>query len=423
MADKDNSARIEDILKEIRELKEQHKKRAATGEFFNVFLIDGVKINEDTHSAILADLLDPNGSHRRRAIFLKHFLNLESLGLADSFDYSELEVFHVKRKANGKYGEIDVLLEKKYDACIIIENKIHDARDRCSQLNRYYRNAKEKGFTDDQIKLIYLTLDGKPPSEKSLRGVDGQEALDVGRVIRMSYKSAIVEWLENCLKEVKTATKTNPIREVLFQYQEHIKNLTGLSTKEDCSMDNKIINILANNYDLIPELENSIPKAKEHIQDKFWEELAKKITQVCGPEVRNDMERAKIFRVSGCKSRPSFEIALMVQLEPDKGVWGVWYGFVLLENGSQVWECEEEQFKRYVDLVHNALGTEANNEQCLGWKYLKDRNEENLFSDFGADQMRYIAEDDELEKTVKTFAQEIKDAVDKFVKAKEEAGL
>ena len=56
MADKDNSARIEDILKEIRELKEQHEKRAATGEFFNVFLIDGVKIDEDTHSAILADL-------------------------------------------------------------------------------------------------------------------------------------------------------------------------------------------------------------------------------------------------------------------------------------------------------------------------------------------------------------------------------
>lgn len=185
----------------------------------------------------------------------------------------------------------------------------------------------------------------------------------------------------------------------------------------------KISNILIKNYDLIPELENSIPKAKEHIQDKFWEELAKKITQVCGPEVRNDMERAKIFKVSGCKLRPSFEIALMVQLELDKGVWWVWYGFVLLENDLRVEKCKEEQFKRYVNLVHDALETRNTNELTLGWKYLKDRNEENLFSDFGADQMRYIAEDDELEKTVKTFAQEIKDAVDKFVKAKEDAGL
>ena len=81
--DKDNSTRIEDILKEIRKLKEQYEKRADTGEFFNVFLIDGVKIDEDRHSAILADLLNPNGSHRQRAVFLKHFLNLELLGLAD----------------------------------------------------------------------------------------------------------------------------------------------------------------------------------------------------------------------------------------------------------------------------------------------------------------------------------------------------
>ena len=110
----------------------------------------------------------------------------------------------------------------------------------------------------------------------------------------------------------------------------------------------------------------------------------------------------------------------MVELELYKGVW---YGFVLLENDLQVAKCKEKQFKRYVDLVHSALGTRDTNEWTLGWKYLKDRNEENLFSDFGADQMRYIAEDDELEKTVETFAQEIKDAVAKFVKAKEADGL
>ena len=154
MTNKDNSARIEDILKEFRELKKEHDKRAATGEFFNVFLIDGVKIDEDTHSAILADLLDPNGSHRQGAIFLKHFLNLECLRPADSSDYGELEDFHVERKANRKYGEIDVLLEKKDNACVIIENKIHDAVDQDNQLNRYYKYAKES-FTNDQIKLIY----------------------------------------------------------------------------------------------------------------------------------------------------------------------------------------------------------------------------------------------------------------------------
>ena len=354
MVNKDNSARIEDILKEIRELKKQHEKRAVTGEFFNVFLIDGVKIDEDTHSAILADLLDPNGSHRQGNVFLKHFLNLELLGLADYSDYGGLEV---KRKANSKYGEIDILLKKKDNACIIIENKIHDAKDQNGQLNRYYRYAKEEGFTDEKIKLIYLTLYGRVPSDVPLRGEDGQKPLDVGRVIRMSYKSAIVKWLEACLNEAKAAT---PIREVLFQYQEHIKNLTGLSTKEDCSMDNKMINILANNYDLIPELEDSIPKAKKLIQDKFWKELVKKITQVCGLKLWNTIREERIFKISRCELFPSFKIALMVGLEE-----GLWYGFVLFENGSQVMKCNEKQFGKYAALVHKVLETRGNNEHAL----------------------------------------------------------
>ena len=257
MVEQTQAQRVESVLKQIRELKEEDEKRADTGEFFNVFLIDGVRINEDTHSAILADLLNPNGSHRQGAVFLKHFLNLESLGLADSFNYSELEVFHAKRKATIEYGEIDILLEKKDYACIIIENKIHDADDQEGQLNRYYRYAEEEGFIGDQIKLIYLTRYGKEPSEKSLRGVDGQEALDVSRVICMSYERDMVEWLEDCSKEVEAATETIPIREVLSQYQDHVKKLTGLPTKKDFSMD-KITTILTNDYDLIIELNKSM---------------------------------------------------------------------------------------------------------------------------------------------------------------------
>ena len=407
--DKDNSARIEDILKEIRELKEQHEKRADTGEFFNVFLIDGVKIDEDRHSAILADLLNPNGSHRQGNVFLKHFLNLELLGLADYSDLRWLEDFYVKRKANSKYGEIDILLEKKDYACIIIENKIHDAEDQKGQLNRYYRYAKEN-FTDEQIKLIYLTRYGGVPSGKSLRGVDGQEALDVGRVIRMSYKSAIVGWLENCLAEVKDATKATPIREVLFQYQEHIKNLTDLPTKEDCSMNNKIVSILADNYDLITELEDSIPKAKEHIQDKFFERLKEKIAEVC------DLERWDYIQVVPTAKLPIFELdppftmELQVYIEEegdDKGY--LWYGFI----------CDESHLKKYLDLAGEEFETRT--DIALIYKWPKYENQYISFSDFGTEQMHYIVEDED--NMVETIAQEIKDAVDKFVKAKEDAGL
>ena len=46
-----------------------------------------------------------------------------------------------------------------------------------------------------------------------------------------------------------------------------------------------------------------------------------------------------------------------------------------------------------------------------------------MFSDLGTEQMSYIVEDDKLKELVDGIAQEIKDAVDKFVKAKEVADL
>ncbi len=252
MTDKDNSARIENVLKQVRLLKDKHEKLAEiTGESFNVFSVLGVETKEvKTHSSILAELLNPKGSHRQGTVFLKHFLNLMS---SDLSNHGNLEDFWVGAEVFSKYGKIDILLEKKDDACIIIENKIN-AGDQDSQLNRYYMYAKER-FTDERIKLIYLTLDGREPSEKSLAG---QGTLDKSRVICMSYHSDIVAWLEDCFKEV---VRVAPIREILFQYQALARKLTGQSTNGDFFMDN-IVELLTKEYDLIPELEKSIPETK-----------------------------------------------------------------------------------------------------------------------------------------------------------------
>ena len=408
MADKDNSARIEDILKEIRELKKQHEKRVATGEFFNVFLIDGVKINEDTHSAILADLLNPNGSHRQGAVFLKHFLNLEPLGLADSFDYGELEDFHVKGKANSKYGEIDILLEKKDDACIIIENKIHDAVDQDSQLYRYYKYAKER-FTDDQIKLIYLTCGGGVPNENSLRGKDGEEYLDIGRVTCMSYERGIIKWLEDCLKEVIGSIR---LHDILFQYQELIKELIG--QPKELTM--KISDVLTRDYDLFIELNNSIIEIKRSRRYEFFKKLKREITEVYDIKKTNKKEEITA-KVSIFESDPCFTMVLLVH-----GKKNPWYGFsVHNEEGQDVSECYKDHFKKYLDLAGDEFNTTTG--WGLGWKYMKYRDQQVSFSDLLTEPMRYIVDDNELEKMVGKIAQEIKDAVDRFRRAKEDAGL
>ena len=182
MTDKNNSARIENILEQIRKLKDQYEKRAAiTGEDFNVFEILGVERREVRHSAMLANLLNPKGSHRQGAVFLEHFLNLEPLRLADSSGYGKLYDFQVITEAatNANDGRIDISLKNEGYACIIIENKI-DAEDGDGQLNKYYWDARKEDFSPELIKLIYLTLCGEPPSKKSLAG---QKPLDPDSVI------------------------------------------------------------------------------------------------------------------------------------------------------------------------------------------------------------------------------------------------
>ena len=434
MTDHTQVQRVESVLKKIRELKEDDEKTAkATGKNFNVFSVPGFGYNELDHSAFLANLLNPEGTHSQGVVFLRHFLKQ-----LDSFDCENLEDFKVTREAYvGGYGQIDILLEKD-DVCIIIENKIDDeerkidTKHKAGQLKRYYMYAKEK-FTDERIKLIYLTPDGRRPSGDSLRGEDGQKPLDANRVICMSYKSNIIKWLEDCLKEV---VKVAPIREVLLQYQETIKKLTGLRTREDFFKD-EIRDILTDNYHLLPELKNPIltdscdllselkdfiPNIEEAIQSKFWKRLEEKVAEVCNIKRCDSVETEIIFKIPRGELCPLFEIALRIKLERGSGVC---YGFVLLENGSRVEKCDQKEFEEYATLVRKVLkpqkGQGGPSSGMLGWKYPKYKNKAILFSD--VERIRNVIEDDELAKLVETVAREIEPVVKDFIKAKKEANL
>ena len=85
-----DSTRMESIQRVLL-LKDRYDKFSASPSAgFNVFSV--LDIGETNHSAFLANLLNPNGSHRRGAVFLKHFLNLRRSELST---YGDLEGFHV----------------------------------------------------------------------------------------------------------------------------------------------------------------------------------------------------------------------------------------------------------------------------------------------------------------------------------------
>ena len=76
-----------------------------------------------------------------------------------------------------------------------------------------------KNYSNDELEMVYLTLDGSEPNEESTKGLT-KEVRE--KIITMSYKENIVEWLNDCIKEV---AEVPIIRETLIQYRSLLKKL------------------------------------------------------------------------------------------------------------------------------------------------------------------------------------------------------
>ncbi len=100
----------------------------ATGEKFNIFRVLNLSTSETrTHSAFLAELFNPKGSHGQGSVFLKLFV--EQLGIKD-FDFKsanvEIEKFAGYIDADYREGgRIDIVITDNNGQGIIIENKIY----------------------------------------------------------------------------------------------------------------------------------------------------------------------------------------------------------------------------------------------------------------------------------------------------------
>jgi len=203
---------IDNLLKQVNLIAEKYEAVAkATGENFNVFQTLELQTKELSHSKIIAEFLNPQGSHGKGNTFLKSFLNL--IGIAE---YQKFENATVETEKITKDGRIDIAITGN-QAAIIIENKIY-AGDQEKQLARY-----RQSFPD--AKIIYLTLDGHEPSDNSTNG--DKNTYD----ILLSYEN-IIEWLEQC----KEKSADFPyLRETIAQYINVLKFLTGQTRRKEMS--------------------------------------------------------------------------------------------------------------------------------------------------------------------------------------------
>lgn len=153
---------------------------------FNVF--KRIEPDENTLSDIIADLINPTGSHGQQRIFLKAFLRRITRITHDDLLEQRCEVHTEASYQNGNdIGRIDILVEFNSGFRIGIENK-WESGEGDDQLLRYRNHLN--GVSNGQFCLIYLTPDGREPNSIS----PGDE----NRLLPISYCSDILEWLREC---------------------------------------------------------------------------------------------------------------------------------------------------------------------------------------------------------------------------------
>lgn len=264
-----DSNKLEQLLKEISKIvlkdKVQQEEKRKRGENFNIFSVIGVQRKEvRLHSAFIAELLNPQGSHGLGDSFLVAFLEntLGKKNYSIETKTANVVVEYVigPISEDGKRGgRIDILLTDKQNNAIIIENKI-DASDQENQLLRYYNYAKDKKLSYD---LIYLTKEGNKASDYSTNG----ENVDYRC---LSYRDNIITWLENC-KQI--ADKFPLIRETIHQYIINLKEILNIMENKN---EEALLEIMLEkeNACVISDILNRQYKWQEKLFDKYiWSPL------------------------------------------------------------------------------------------------------------------------------------------------------
>ena len=225
----------------------------ATGGRFNMFRICGVNHYENTHSAIIAELLNPKGTHSLKSELLEAFLSLIDKDFVPTdFNPSNATVY-IEYTTTDK-GRIDILIKDANKNALIIENKIY-AADQYEQLKRYDQFAK-KEFKAYQI--YYLTLWG---SEASLQSGEGVNYLTI------SYADTIIRWLDKC---IALSARLPLVRETLIQYSNHLKILTN----QDMNAKNQeeIVKTLADfgNLEAVQNVFLNYPKVFDYLAKQYF---------------------------------------------------------------------------------------------------------------------------------------------------------
>ena len=355
------------LIKIAKELNELYRlKKAALPYSINV--IKELHANENANSRILRGLLQY--SRKGHYPILQSFIKLIGT-LADcDIDIS----IHTPELTNEQDCRIDLLIKEKKTYAIIIENKICDACDQETQIERYIEYIDGLGIPKRKIFVIYLTRDGnKEISDISLtdkaKKYLGYTNRSNGRFICMNFKDDIMPWLDTIMRMKEIQNETMMSSSIIL-YVDYLKEMLD-ARKEDIEIENELKKYLMEKVPFGSFQE--LLQTREDV-NKLWDEVSKetnkRIKSICEKKIIKTLEK-KGYTINYSEFQyNNFHLEVEIP-EWKKCWWAIRTGKNSILFSGIYNDIEHKVAKKYKGML-NDIYEKSDTDGWIGWHWHKD---------------------------------------------------
>lgn len=358
---------IETLLLEVSKVLKKHKQnRIKNGDDFNIFKITGIQSDEVKMCRMLAEIIDPMGTHNEGQFFIRSFIKkVLYLDIAED-ELASARVYVEYHTGADRRIDIAIVTNRRF---IPIEVKIY-AEDQTRQCRDYYDFALSQKKSEVS-KVYYLTLDGHLPQKSGTEGLTPIEndnmVVGYEEIVAISFRKEICTWLEECLEEPELAEKIT-LRTNIEQFLFVLGELSGNMSKK---LNQEISNLISGNsktFAAASAIAENVQEAKKEMLYNLFSSLELKLANYgfkyelvedkCNYRHNNNEAVERFY--NGRKTWPSLTYRCK-KIDKTKEIWfrievdyNLYCGFVLAENNENTLDASQyhELIKEHMEMPH-----------------------------------------------------------------------
>ncbi|WP_313421990.1 PD-(D/E)XK nuclease family protein [Moraxella sp. CTOTU49803] len=321
---------------------------------FQVF--DFVNTSENGLSWIIANLLNPKGTHGQKTLFLEQFIriclpNIQNntvwQNYLENLTQTEVET-EATTWANRAYRRMDIYLSARINSetfGICIENKPY-ANDQENQLADYFLELENRKLS--QKHLVYLCEYGEPSNYSVTKDV--LESWIKNQLISFVTYSQLVVWLTECKKDCQNHSVTEFLNQFIKFIQKQFMGVDDMNEQE------MILNSMLQDQQTITssiKISLNIFEMKRRLITKLLNELKlisnnKSYTVEAGNLTGNNKYESILFKI------PNNELYISIEFQ---GTWFNMPALCIMVNDKEKINIEERK------LVFEAIRNEIRNKK------------------------------------------------------------